>query len=314
LEKRLAKALCAVAAVLLFGLASCTTEPGGGGGTPTFQSGFVYIRRDDGNVYLADDTAPTIPIPVTSGGDNHMPALSRDARKVVFVHRSGSSAEIDTISVNAASGIPPTTVLSSTGNANNFRLPIFSPDGSYIVFAYDSSQSSFLGRVNVDGSSFQRIVGSSAASYTSPSFFPNGHLLAAAGNSPSQYDMLVDVSLTGGVVANVTSLPNELLGVANRAQISSDGNQIALDGLSRVSGVSWLYGYSIPGRQFTRLVFYQNQPTVNETFPTWVGISQVGYSSDYGGNDSVYLVAASAHDSSGTLKVPSAIQPFYGPY
>ena len=310
---RIGKALCSVSAGLLVGLTGCTTEPGGSGGTPTFQSGFVYIRPDDGNVYLADNTAPSTPIPVTSGGDNHMPALSRDARKIVFVHRTGANAELDTISVNAGSGIPPATILTSTANATNFRHPIFSPDGSYIVFAYDSDRSSFLGRVNIDGSNFQRIIGSSTRSYTSPSFFPNGtHLLAASGSSPSQYDMLSDVSL-GGTAVSLTTLPNEILGLANRAQISPDGNQIALDGLSSL-GASWLYGYSIAGGQFTRLVYYPSRPTANETFPTWVGMTQVGYSSDYGGNDSIYIVAASAHDASGTLKVPSAIQPFYAPY
>ena len=313
MENGLRKALCSVLGSLLLGLAGCSTEPGGSGGPPTFQSGFVYIRRDDGNVYLADDTAPTIPILVTAGGDNHMPALSRDARKIVFVHRSGANAEIDTVSVSAASGTPPTTVLSSTASANDFRLPIFSPDGSYIVFAYDTGTSSFLGRVNVDGSNFQRIAGSSARSYTSPSFFANGsHLLAASGSSPSQYDTLVDVNLAGAAVP-LTTLPSELLGLANRAQISPDGNQVALDGLSPI-GASWLYGYSIAGGQFTRLVNYPAQPTATETFPTWVGVTQVGYSSDYGGDDSIYIVAAAAHDASGTLKVPSAIEPFYAPY
>src|SRR5262249_59260403 len=106
--------------------------------------------------------------------------------------------------------------------------------------------------VNIDGTNFQRIVGSSSRAFTSPSFFPNGsHLVAASGGSPSRYDTLVDVSV-GGAVVTLTTLPNELFGVANRAQVSPDGNQIALDGVSPI-GSSWLYGYNIPGGRVPRL-------------------------------------------------------------
>ena len=84
--------------------------------------------------------------------------------------------------------------------------------------------------------------------------------------------------------------------------------------VSLSSGASWLYAYNIAAVVYTRLVFYPAQPLANETFPTWVGISQVGYSSDFGGNDQVYVIASSAMNGSGALKVPSAIEPFYAPY
>ncbi len=298
-------------AILSLQLVSCSVDLGSGVGIPTFRSGFVYVRRDDRNVYLADDSAPSIPIAVTTGGGNRMPALSRDASKIVFVHGSGANAEIDTISVNAASGIAPTALVTSDASHSNFRNPVFSPDGSYIVFTYDSSGSSLLGRVSVNGGAIQRIIGRPSRSYASPSFFPGGsQLLAASGPSAFSYDSLEQVALGGGAVV-ITTLPNQLSGLANRAQISPDGNQVALDVLS--NGASRLYGYNLMGGSFHRLVFYPAAPS-NETFPTWVGISQVGYSSDYGGNDSVYVVASSATDGSGALKVPSAIEPFYAPY
>jgi TolB protein len=300
--------------ILSLQLVGCSADLGGGGGIPTFRSGFVYVRRDDRNVYLADDSAPSIPIAVTIGGGNRMPALSRDASKIVFVHGSGANAEIDIISVNAASGIPPTTLVASDATHSNFRNPVFSPDGSYIVFAYDSSGSSVLGRVSANGGSIRPIIGGPSRSYTSPSFFPSGtQLLAASGMTAGNFDALEQISLAGSA-SMLTRLPSGTSGLANRAQISPDGNQVALDVLSAVNGASWLYGYDLVMGSFHRLVFYPAAPSANETFPTWVGISQVGYSSDFGGNDSVYVVASSSVDGSGALKVPSAIEPFYAPY
>ncbi len=299
-------------AILSLQLFGCSVDLGGGGGT-TFRSGFVYVRRDDRNVYLADDSAPSIPIQVTTGGGYRMPALSRDASKIVFVRGSGANAEIDTISVNAASGIAPNMLVTSDASHSNFRNPVFSPDGSSIVFAYDSSGASVLGRVTANGGPIQRIIGGPfpSRSYTSPSFFPGGtQLLAASGATPANFDTLEEVSISGGVSMR-TPLPNDLSGLANRAQISPDGNQVALDVLS--NGGSRLYGYNRADGRFHRLVYYPAAPS-SETFPTWVGISQVGYSSDYGGNDSVYVVASSATDGSGALKVPSASEPFYAPY
>ncbi len=299
------------AAILSVQLVGCSADLGGGGGTLTFRSGFVYVRRDDRNVYLADDSAPSIPIQVTIGGGYRMPALSRDASKIVFVRGSGANAEIDTISVNAASGIAPTTVVTSDASHRDFRNPVFSPDGSYIVFAYLSGSSSLLGRVIVNGGAIQPISGRPSRSYASPSFFPGGsRLLAASGQSAFSYDSLEQVALGGGAIV-ITTLPNQLSGLANRAQVSPDGNQVALDLLS--NGTSKLWGYNLMGDSFHQLVSYPAASS-NETFPTWVGISQVGYSSDFGGNDSVYVVAASATNGSGVLKVPSAIEPFYAPY
>jgi len=245
---------------------------------------------------------------VTTGGGYRMPALSRDASKIVFVSGSGANAEIDTIPVNAASGIAPTTVVASDASHTDFRNPVFSPDGSYIVFVYLSGSSSLLGRVNITGGAIQPISGRPSRSYGSPSFSSSGSLLAASGQSAFSYDSLEQVSLGGG--ANViATLPSQL---ANRAQISPAGDQVALDLFS--NGVSKLYAYNLTGvGSFRRLVFYGAVPT-NETFPTWVGFSQVGYSSDFGRNDSVYVVASSARDDSGLLKVPSAIEPFYAPY
>jgi len=300
-----------VTVILSLQLVGCSVDLGGGGGT-TFRSGFVYVRRDDRNVYLADDGAPTIPIAMTTGGGYRTPALSRDASKIVFVRGTGANAEIDTIAVNAASGIAPTTLVTSDANHSDFRNPVFSPDGSYIVFAYLSGGASFLGRVNATGGGgIQPIIGGPLRSYTSPSFFPGGtQLLAASGTTAANFDALEQVSLAGSVSMR-TPLPNGLSGLANRAQVSPDGNQVALDALS--NGASRLYGGNLTGGGFHRLVSYGAAPT-NETFPTWVGMSQVGYSSDYGGNDQVYVVASSAMDGTGVLKVPSASEPFYAPY
>lgn len=307
---KLGKALGTALGISFLHFVGCTSDFG----TPSFRSGFVYVRRDDRNVYLADDTASSVPIPVTTGGENYMPALSKDASKIVFVHGSGANAEIDTISVNAASGIAPTVVVTSDPSHSNFRNPVFSPDGSYIVFAYDSNGASMLGRLSANGGSIQRIIGGSLRSYTSPSFFPGGsQLLAASGSTPASYDSLEQVSLTG-IGSRLAVLPNETLGLANRAQISPDGSHIAMDAFSRASGASWLYAYNISGGTYTRLVYYPAAPLANETFPTWVGISQVGYSSDFGGDDEVYVVASSAINGSGVLKVPLAIEPFYAPY
>src|SRR5258708_1589959 len=148
-----------------------------------------------------------------------MPALSRDASKIAFVRGSGANAEIDSISVNAASGIAPITLVTSDANHSDFRNPVFSPHGNYIVFAYLSGGSSVLGRVSASGvGGIQPIIGGPSRSYTSPSFYPSGtQLLAASGPAAFSYDSLEQVSL-GGVAVLITTLPRQLSGLANRAQ------------------------------------------------------------------------------------------------
>jgi hypothetical protein len=66
-------------------------------------------------------------------------------------------------------------------------------------------------------------------------------------------------------------------------------------------------------RAVNRLTNYPADQSANDGFPTWVGNDQVGFSSNVGGADQVYVIPANADRSSGSLKVPTASQPYYGP-
>ena len=74
-----------------------------------------------------------------------------------------------------------------------------------------------------------------------------------------------------------------------------------------------IFVIGLSSQTVTRLTDYPADPTANDSFPTWVGSTQVGFSSDTGGNDQVYELASTAMMSSGGLVLPSAIEPWFGP-
>ncbi len=283
-------------------------DTGGGGGLGSFSRGFAFLR--DRDVYVADDSNVSNPLVLTMTGDNQNPSLSKDGRRVVFV-RGGSELWV----VNTTNGATPSRVLAADSSRMNLRTPVFSPDGSSIVFAYDRSGLSYLGRVNADGTGSVTNL-SSSPWYTGPSFYPDGSaVLVANGSSPSRADQIVRVAMDGTTQTIQSLTGSEACSIANRVAVSPDSTRAAFDA-QIVSG-----GYCIgPIRIFVISLFLGNPTRLTnyadpaiDGFPTWVGNSQVGYSSNFGGADQVYVLSAAASMTSGSLKVPTASQPYYGP-
>lgn len=292
------------------------TGGGGGiGGTVNFVQGFVFVRKDDRNLYIADksDYAANAKL-TTSGGVRH-PSLSRDGKRVVFVHGSGADSELVVV---ASAGGTPTVVLPAASGRKNLRTPVFSPDGSKIAYAFDDGTGSAIGVVGADGSNDSKLVptGASSLSFASPSFYPDGkNVLAIAGNNPASYDQLVKVSLdTGSVVESINNLGTEATNIANRAVISPDGAKAAFDGQLSTSLAARIFVIDLASKKVNRLTEYPSDTGANDGFPTWVGSGQVGFSSDTGGADQVYVLSSSTPTpTSGGLQVPSAIEPWFGP-
>jgi Tol biopolymer transport system component len=301
---------CAVLVAIAF--AGCVPgDSGGGGGLGSFNRGFAFVRS--GNIYVADNSAYQNPIQLTTSGDDQYPSLSRD-RRVVYV-RGGNQLWV----VPASNSPSPAQVLVNTGGGTNLRTPVFSPDGNSIVFAYNLGGAFQLGKVNVDGTGFQQLT--SQFYYIGPSFFSDGSgvLAARATSPPSQYNQIVQVPVNPGRDSLITNaLGPDACSVENRVALSPDGSKLAFDARTvassgACSGTTRIFIMDMIGSRMVRRVTDSTDPSVRESFPSWVGNDQVGFSSNFGGADQVYVLPANAAPTSGGLKVPTASQPYYGP-
>lgn len=275
-----------------------------------FGRGLAFVRTDDRDVYLADQSDYTVLGRLTNDGGARHPSLSGDGSRVVFVFGTGGSSELRV--VNTGGGGTPQTVLAGSESRRNLRLPVFSPDGSRIAFAFECGGSSCLGVVGVDGKGFRQITEGSPA-YDSPSFYPDGNaVLAATGNSFNGFNQFARVRLDTGAASGVAdSLGAEAIAVANRAVLSPDAARVAFDGIT-ASGSSRIFVLSLSSgavRQLTDL----GQASASDSFPSWGGSSTVYFVSDTGGTDNVYEIAASAERESGTLQLGAAVEAWYGP-
>jgi TolB protein len=280
---------------------------GGGGGGVNFAAGFTYSRKDDRNVYVADERDYLVTAALTQSANIRTPSFSRDGRRIVFVRGSGSEAEI---AIVPAAGGDVSTVLASSAQARNFKTPVFSPDGTRIAFSYDEGgPATSVGLINADGTGFQRLVGGSSLAYASPSFAPDGQsLVVIAGNPGIAYTQVERVSLATGMPVSITNtLGNEVQSIVNRLVVSPDGTRAVFDGRLS-SGVTRLFLLDLGTRQVTQL--YAAEANTNDTFPCWMSATEVAFSSDAGGNDNVYRVTLPT--SSPELLVPKAIEPWYG--
>jgi TolB protein len=309
------------ALVLTAGLVAC--EPiddgggGGGGGNVLFTRGFAFVREDR-NVYVVDDAGdPNSPKRLTTAGGASQPAVSRNGRSIVFVHQTGTSFELQTVPTDGST--QPATVFAAgaTGctGCTNFRSPSFNPAGTVIVFAFNRGSGNFaLGKVNADGSGFQALTTEPSTAFGAPSFFPDGQsVLVPTGSSSTQLTQLQRVTLTGTASSIATNLGNEVLWVVNRAVVSPDGQQVALDGRLSSGGSRIFVGplspfFSPP----TRVTDHAGESGAQDTFPSWMSTSQVGFLSNAGGATNVYRVSLSSAAGPGTLLIPSAGDPSYG--
>ncbi len=311
------------ALVLAAGLAAC--EPiddgggggGGGGGSVLFTRGFAFVRSN-GNVYVVDDAGdPNSPQQLTVIGGASQPAVSRNGHLVAFVHQTATGFELQTVPTDGSA--QPSTVFASGAagctNCTNFHYPTFNPAGTVIVFTFNRGSGNFaLGKVNTDGSGFQVLTNEPGTSFGAPSFFPDGQsVLVPTGATSTQLSQLQRVSLTGTISPIANSLGNEVLWVENRAVVSPDGQQVAVDGRLSSGGSRIFVGPLSPFSPPTRVTDHPGDSGARDTFPSWMSTTQVGFLSDAGGATNIYRVTLPATTpGSGTLLIPIANDPSYG--
>jgi Tol biopolymer transport system component len=125
-------------------------------------------------------------------GQDAMPALSPDGRRVVFSRRGGDptagrKAELYTVGVE---GGEPVRI---TENGLSDVNPVFSPDGRGIAFgqANDRANRGKVAVVRVDGSGL-RTVASTGGEYPDPDYSPSGRSIAFVGEVPGRgYDTAI---------------------------------------------------------------------------------------------------------------------------
>lgn len=305
-----------VAAAALVALSGCELFGGGGGGgggggtsDVTFDTGFTFVRKDDRNVYIADESDYATVAALTQSADVRTPALSPDGKRIVFVKGQGASSSL---AVVPSAGGDVSVVLAATAQASNFKTPSFSPDGQRLAFAFDEAGTSSIGLVGADGQGFAKLLGGTAMAYGMPSWAPDGRsVYAAAGNAGLGFTQVVRVDVESGTPETVTNtLGNEAMGIANRLAVSPDGTKALFDG--RVSsGVTRLFLLDLSGKTVTKANDYAAEPNANDSFPCWVDINTYAFSSDSGGNDNVYTKAVSGAGGV-TLVLPKAIEPWFG--
>ncbi len=304
-------------ALVAWGLFSCDLSGGGGGGgfgggdaLVNFTKGYVFVRKDDRNVYVVNDAdVNTVGVLTTNAGVS-MPTLSKDARTVVFARKSGLDSSIELV---PTSGGTARVLVASSPNAFNLRTPVFSPDGTFVAFTFERGGQARLGIVNIDGSDFRQLVANASLSYAFPSFSPDGlAIFAAAGTSANILSQIERIDLKTGMAQNViNTLGNEAVTVSSRLAVSPDGSKVVFD--ARVgSGVTRIFGYDLAAKTGpSKVNDYSNEPNTNDTAPGWVGLSAVSFSSDSGGNDNVYQVNFDA--TARRLALAKAIEASYGP-
>jgi TolB protein len=283
-----------------------------------FTRGFAFVRDTNPNLYVVDDAGdPNSPKRLTTTGGVSQPAVSTNGRSIVFVHKTATGFELQTVPTDGSAA--PSTVFASgaagCATCTNFSYPTFNPAGTVIVFAFNKGSGNFaLGKVNTDGSGFQTLTNDPATSYGAPSFFPDGQsVLVPTGTSSNQLSQLQRVGLNGGVSPIANDLGQVARWVVNRAVVSPDGRQVALDGRLGSGGSRIFVGPLSPYSPPSQVTEHAGEAGARDTFPNWISSSQVGFLSDAGGTTNIYRVSLPATTvGSGTLLIPSAGEPGYG--
>jgi TolB protein len=310
----LSPSVLALGALLVLG-AACTG--GGGGGGLDFTSGFAFIRDDTSDVYVADRSDYAAAGRLTINGGNRDPSLSADGRQVVFVH-ADAAGSFSLMTVATSGGEAPRTLYTAEAvrGETDFTGPVFSPDGTTIVFSYAVLTTAHLAKVRaLDGSGFTSLT-TEPLSYGTPSFSGPDEVLTASGDGIDQYTQLVRLNVTTGQLLPVTNdLGPEVDFISGRAVLSKDGTEVAFEGrLASTPSATRIFVHTIDSGLTARI----SEPGAGaagalHTFPTWMSASEVAFVSDEGGAHQVYVQAASGPPGSGTLTLSMADQPWFGP-
>jgi len=297
----------------LFAFSGCDIFGGGGGGGGTgggtgsfnFTKGFTYVRKDDRNVYAVNDSAADEPAVLTAGLSAFSPSFSPDKKTIVFVSGTGENSSIATV---PSTGGTVRTLLSASAQQRDLKTPVFSPDGAFIAFSYMNGSVSEVAVMNADGTGVTPLGVNGSLSYASPSWSTDGvNLYVGAGNSLglTQVEKIV---VAANTVVNVTNtLGNEAQSIAGRVVLSPDGSKLVFDGVVS-SGATRIFSLDVTSKAVTMI--FPSENGANESFPTWVDNGTVAFSSDSGGNDSLYSVALPS-SASPNLLVPKAIEGWY---
>jgi Tol biopolymer transport system component len=288
---------------------------GGGGGAQmnTFSKGFVFVRRDDKQVYVSDQSDFNTVFAITAGASARTPSLSKDGSRVVFINVTSTDTEIATVP-SRGGDITNVMLASSTGTARNLRNPVFTPDGSHIVFSFDNGSTPAVGIVDTTGAGYTIVSPNDGLAYTGASLYPDGTaVLASAGGSSVMLDSLRRIDLSTGMATIVLStLGLDAVSFGSRVVVSPDGTKAAFDAHVS-SGSVRTFVADLTSQAVTQLTDYPGDPGANDSAPCWQGSDKVCFSSDTGGNDAAYALPASAMRTSGGLELPAAVDPWFGP-
>jgi len=289
---------------------------GGGGGSINFASGFVFIRDDTQDVYVADQTDYGNVGQLTTNGGNRHPSLSADGRQAVFAHVDTASVwSLMTVATSGGGAARTVYTADAVAGQKNFKNPVFSADAAVIVFAFEVGTTSRIAKVNAaDGSGFTELT-SGLTSFASPAFYPAAifpdTVLVISGNTIGDYTQLQRINInTMQALSATNNLGGEAASIAERAVLSPDGTKVAFDGkLASASSTTRIFVQTLGTGATLRIT---DATSGNHSFPTWASTTTVGFVSNEGGANQVYIQPDSTTDT-GQLTIPSANQPWFGP-
>jgi Tol biopolymer transport system component len=277
----------------------------GGGSAVDFREGFTFVAADR-NVGIVDLRNLALTGTLTSSANTHAPTLSKDGKLVAFVQNSGLDAALSVVSTG---GGAVTVLLTASASGNNFRAPVFSPDGSRLAFTYDdASAASNLGLINVDGTNLERLAGGNGSSYGAPTFSADGTVvLAAAGPSRTQLMRLVQLSVATGAESTVLdSFGSEASVLANRLTLAADQNRVLFDATIS-TGATRIFGANLSTRVVAKLV----EQGGSDSFPCWVDANTFAFAGTASGTSTLYSLTTGA-TALNAVEV-GVTEPWFGP-
>jgi TolB protein len=190
-------------------------------GEPEAQSRVVFAR--DSDIWIANLDGTKVR-KSTKGAD---PCISPDGRKVAFTMSSAGAKELvrNIAVVEVATGA--TKVFKDTPS-NNCLGPVWSPNGSQIIFEIFVENHWLLGLLNGDGSGFHFFeMPSRDSGWSSVSWAPDGKSIFC-----QDLEKICRFDLTGELLASWEIgkiIPNGDMDSSKRLSVSNDGQSLLID-------------------------------------------------------------------------------------